>query len=60
MGDNRRGAYRVMVRRPEGKRPFGRLRHRREDNIKMEAQDVGWRDRDWIDLTQHTDRYRAL
>jgi hypothetical protein len=41
MGDGR-GAYRVLVGRPEGKRPLGRPRHRLEDNIKMDLQDVGW------------------
>jgi hypothetical protein len=39
MGD-RRGAYRVLVGKPEGSRPFGRPRHRREDNIKMDLQEV--------------------
>jgi len=35
-------AYGDLVRKPEGKRPLGRLRHRREDNIKMDLQEVGW------------------
>jgi hypothetical protein len=38
----RRGAYRVLVRKLEGKRPFGRARRRWEDNIKMDHQEVGW------------------
>jgi len=38
------------VRRPEGRRPIGSPRHRWEDNIKMDLQDVGWEDRDWIAL----------
>jgi hypothetical protein len=38
----RRGIYRFLVGKPEGKRPFGRPRHRWEDNIKMDFQDVGW------------------
>jgi hypothetical protein len=42
MGD-RRGAYRVLMESPEGKRPLGRPRHRWEGNIKMDLQDVGWR-----------------
>jgi hypothetical protein len=41
MGD-RRGAYRVMVGRPEGKRPLGGPRHRWENNIKMDPQEAGW------------------
>ena len=41
MGD-RRGAYRVLVGRPDGKGPLGRRRHRWEDNIKMDFQEVGW------------------
>jgi hypothetical protein len=41
MGEER-GAYRILVRRPEGRRPFGRPRHRWEDNIKMDLQEVGW------------------
>jgi hypothetical protein len=39
----RRGAYRVLVEKPEGMRPFGKLRHRWEDNIKMDLQEVGYR-----------------
>jgi len=46
----RRGFYRILVRRPEGRRPIGSPRHRWEDNIKMDLQDVGWEDRDWIAL----------
>jgi hypothetical protein len=41
MGEGR-GAYRISVGRPEGRRPLGRPRHRWEDNIKMELQEVGW------------------
>jgi hypothetical protein len=41
MGEGR-GAYRVLVGRPEGRRPFGRSRRRWEDNIKMDLQEVGW------------------
>jgi hypothetical protein len=37
-----RGVYRVLVRKPEGMRALGRPRHRREDNIKMDLQEVGW------------------
>jgi hypothetical protein len=42
--------------RAEGKRPLGRHRRRGEDNIKMDFQDVEWRDMDWIDLAQDRDR----
>jgi len=54
--DDRRAVYRVLVRRPEGKRPFGRQRCRLEDNIKMDLQEVGWWDMYWIDLAQNRDR----
>jgi hypothetical protein len=56
----RRGAYRVLVWRPEGKRPLGRTMRRWEDNIKTDLQEVGWRDRDWIDLSQDMESCRTL
>jgi hypothetical protein len=59
MGEGR-GAYRVLVGRPEGRRPLGRPRRRLEDNIKMDLQEVGWGDMDWIDMAQDRDRWRAL
>ena len=59
MGE-RRGVYRVLVGKPEGKRPLGRPRCRWEDNIKMDLQEVGWREMDWIDLAQYRDRWWAL
>ena len=55
MGE-RRGAYRVLMGRPEGMRPLGRAGCRWEDNIKMDLEDVGWDGMDWIDLAQDTDR----
>jgi hypothetical protein len=58
MGE-KRGAYRILVGRPEGRRPFGRPRHRWEDNIKMDIQEVGW-NMDWIELAHDRDRQRAL
>jgi hypothetical protein len=58
MGE-KRGAYRILVGRPEGRRPLGRPRHRREDNIKMDLEEVGW-GMDWIELAQDRDRWRAL
>jgi len=46
------GAYRVLVGKPEGKRPLGRPRRRWDDNVRMDHQDVGWKGKDWIDLSQ--------
>jgi hypothetical protein len=59
MGE-RRGAYRALVGKPEGRRPLGRFRRRWEDNIKMDLQEVGWGGMDWINLAQDRDRWRAL
>jgi hypothetical protein len=59
MGE-RRGVYRVMLRKPEGKRPLGRPRRRWEDNIKMDLVEVGCGGMDWIELAQDRDRRRAL
>jgi hypothetical protein len=53
-------AYRVLVGNPEGKRPLGRPRRRKVDNIKMDLREMGWDDMDWIDLTQYRDQRRAL
>ncbi|KAJ4447060.1 hypothetical protein ANN_09049 [Periplaneta americana] len=58
MGESR-NAYRVLVGRPEGKRPLGRPRRRWEDNIKKDLREVGYDDRDWINLAQDRDRWRA-
>ena len=57
---NRRGVYRVLVGKNEGKRPLGRPRCIWEDNIKMELQEVGCWDVDWIKMAQDGDRWRAL
>jgi len=59
MGESR-GVYRVLVGKPEGKRPLGRPRHSWEDNITMELQEVGCGGMDWIKLTKDRDRWRAL
>ncbi|KAJ4426516.1 hypothetical protein ANN_27330, partial [Periplaneta americana] len=58
MGESR-NAYRVLVGRLEGKRPLGRPRRRWEDNIKMDLREVGYDDRDWINLAQDRDQWRA-
>ncbi|KAJ4427815.1 hypothetical protein ANN_25504 [Periplaneta americana] len=58
MGESR-NAYRVLVGRPEGKRPLGRPRRRWEDNIKMDLREVGYDDRDWINLAQDRNQWRA-
>jgi hypothetical protein len=52
--------YIVLVGKPEGKRPLGRHRCRWEDNIKMYLQEVGGSGRDWMELAQDRDRWRAL
>jgi hypothetical protein len=56
----RRGVYRVLVGKSEGKRPLGRDSCKREDNIKMNFQEVGCGIMDWINLAQNRDRWRAL
>ena len=56
----RKGVYRVLVRKPEGKKPLGRPRRRWEDNIKMDVQEMGCGGMDWIELAQDRDRWRAL
>ena len=54
------GVYRVLVGKPEGKRPLGTPRRRWEDNIKMDVQEVGGGCGDWMELAQDRDRWRAL
>ena len=56
----KRDIYRVLVGKPEGKRPLGRPRLRWEDNIKMDLQEVGCGGVDWIELAQDTDRWWEL
>jgi hypothetical protein len=56
-----RGAYSVLVGKPEGRRPFGRPRRRWEDNIKIYLREVEWGGGiDWLDLAQDRGRWRAL
>ena len=59
MGEGR-GVYRVLVGKPEGKRPLGRPRRRWEDNIEIDLQEVGGSCGDWIELAQVRDGWRAL
>jgi hypothetical protein len=59
MGEER-GVHRVLVGKPEGKRPLGRPRRRWEDNINMDLQEVGGSCGGWMKLAQDRDRWRAL
>jgi len=59
MGEEK-GVYRVLVGKPEGKKPLGRPRCRWVDNIRMDLQEVGCGYMDWIGLAQYRDRWRTL
>ena len=59
MGEGR-GVHRVLVGKPDGKSSWGRPRHRWEDNIKMDLQEVGGSCGDWMELAQDRDRWRTL
>jgi hypothetical protein len=59
MGETR-NAYRILVGKPEGKRPLGRSRRRWVDNIKMDLGEIGRDGRDWIELAQDRDQWKAL
>jgi hypothetical protein len=56
----KRNAYRIFVGKPDGKRPLGRLRRRRLDNIKMYLGEIGWGGMDLINLSQDRDQWRSL
>jgi hypothetical protein len=59
MGETR-NAYRILVGKPEGKRPLGRPTRWWVDNIKTDLGEIGWDGRDWIELAQDRDQWRAL
>jgi hypothetical protein len=58
--EEKRNTHRILMGKPEGKRPLGRLRRRWVDKIKMDLGEVGWGDVDWIGLAQDRNRWRAL
>jgi hypothetical protein len=53
-------AYRILVGKPEGKRPLGRPRLKWEDNIRMDLREIRWGGMDWIDLAQDRYQWKAL
>jgi hypothetical protein len=55
-----RNAFNIVVGKPEGKRPLGRPRRRREDNIRMDVKEIGWGDMDWRHLDQDRDQWSVL
>jgi hypothetical protein len=59
MGE-KRNAYRILVGKPEGKKPLGRLRRRWVNNDKMDIRDIGWGGMDWMDLVQDRGQWRVL
>jgi hypothetical protein len=56
----KRNAYRILVGKPERKKPLGRPRHRWVDNIMIDLREIGWDGVDWIDVAQDGDQWRAL
>jgi hypothetical protein len=59
MGEVRK-VYKVLVGKPEGKRPLGRPRRRWEDRVRMDLREIGLEDVDWIRLAQDKDQWRAV
>jgi hypothetical protein len=57
---DKRNEYRILVGKPEGKRPLGTSIHRCVDNIKMDLREIGWGGMNWFDLAQGRDQWRAL
>jgi hypothetical protein len=57
---DKRNAYRILVGKPEGKRPLERPRRRWKDNIRIYLREIGWGGMDWIDLVQDRNQWRAL
>jgi hypothetical protein len=60
MDGEKRNAYRILVEKPEGKSQLGRPRRRWVNNIKIVLKEIGWGGRDWIDLAQNREQWRAL
>jgi hypothetical protein len=60
MNEEKRNAYRILVGKPEGKRPLGRTKHKWVDNIKIDLREIVWDVMYWIDLAQDRDQWRAL
>jgi hypothetical protein len=60
MNEEERNAYRILVGKPEGKRPLGRPRCRWANNIKMDLREIGWDGMDWINMAQDRDQWGAL
>jgi hypothetical protein len=57
---NEKNVYKILVGKPEGKRPLGRPRRRRVGNTKMHLREIGWGGMDWIDLAQDREKCRVL
>jgi hypothetical protein len=55
-----RNAYKILVGKPEGKRPFGRPRRSWENNVKMDLKEIWWKGVDWIRLAQDRDQWRVI
>jgi hypothetical protein len=56
----KRNAYRILMGKPEGKRPLGIPRSKCADNIKMDLREIGWDGVNWMDMAQDGDQWRAL